>query len=138
MALEFGVKIEGLDRLLKKYGKDEFDRAAQAGLEAGMQIAVNGAKRRLQANVKTGALRNSITFQRRGMDGWVGSNLNYARWVEEGTGVYGPMKRPFGPRRAKVMRWTPKTPTGAPGKKSWTGCSRGSRTTSFCPSGAPG
>lgn len=32
-------------------------------------------------------------------------NVGYARYVEEGTGLYGPHRRKIVPRRAKVLRW---------------------------------
>lgn len=33
------------------------------------------------------------------------SNVGYARYVEEGTGLYGPRKRKIVPKRAKVLSW---------------------------------
>jgi hypothetical protein len=33
------------------------------------------------------------------------SNVGYARYVEEGTGLYGPKKRRIVPRRARVLSW---------------------------------
>lgn len=38
----------------------------------------------------------------------VGSSVKYARYVEEGTGIYGPRHRPITPKRASVLRWIPK------------------------------
>jgi hypothetical protein len=35
----------------------------------------------------------------------VGSNLYYAPWVEEGTGIYGPKGQPIVPTHAKVLAW---------------------------------
>lgn len=62
------------------------------------------------AKVDTGRLRGSITFRVTGavaaqMKGRVGSNLEYALAVEEGTGIYGPKGRPITPVRAKVLRF---------------------------------
>ena len=33
------------------------------------------------------------------------SRVGYARYVEEGTGLYGPRKRKITPKRAKVLAW---------------------------------
>lgn len=55
------------------------------------------------APVRTGTLRRSITTRARGSAGGaeaiVGTNVPYARWVEEGRG-------PVVPVRAKVLRFT--------------------------------
>lgn len=57
-------------------------------------------------NVDTGALRNSVRSERssvsaQGVSYWVGSQLPYAGFVENGRG-------PVVPRRAKVLRFKPK------------------------------
>lgn len=35
----------------------------------------------------------------------VGTNLYYARWVHDGTGLYGPLKRKIVPRTKKALHW---------------------------------
>lgn len=62
------------------------------------------------AKVDSGRLRSSVTFQVTGtnapqMKGRVGSNLEYALAVEEGTGIYGPKGRPITPVQARVLRF---------------------------------
>jgi phage gpG-like protein len=68
---------------------------------------VGGPKR-----VDTGRLRASISTVLVTRDGkpavLVGTNVNYARWVHDGTGIYGPAGRPIVPRRAKRLRFRPK------------------------------
>lgn len=60
--------------------------------------------------VNTGRLRASITHQLLVVGdkpvGRVGTNVKYARYVHDGTGVYGPRHTPIRPKRAKVLRWT--------------------------------
>ena len=51
--------------------------------------------------VRVGAERGEIVVT-------VGSPLEYARWVHDGTGIYGPRGRPIRPVRAKVLVFTPK------------------------------
>jgi hypothetical protein len=70
-----------------------------------VQNVVNEAKR--LAPVYKGVLRSSITgvVERDGdgLVGRVGSNLRYAIFVHEGTGVYGPRRRPIRPRQARRL-----------------------------------
>lgn len=59
---------------------------------------------------RTGTLGKSITFtepQFRASEASieVGTNLHYAPYVEEGTGIYGPKGRPITPKAAKVLAW---------------------------------
>ena len=70
------------------------------------------AKKNLQRppqRVKTGHLRASITitpFLFRSYPAFrVGSPLNYARWVHDGTGIYGPHHQLIKPRNANVLAW---------------------------------
>jgi|GEM_PF-3262462 len=59
---------------------------------------------------RTGTLGKSITvgkpeFRAALASIDVGTNLRYARWVEEGTGIFGPEARPITPKVAKVLAW---------------------------------
>lgn len=59
--------------------------------------------------VDTGRLRSSVQVQLRALAGSpvvrVGTNVRYARWVHDGTGIYGPRHRPIKPKRAKALRF---------------------------------
>lgn len=63
--------------------------------------------------INTGALRSSINTQLGSANGMpivrVGTNLYYAIFVHEGTGVYGPTGRPIKPRTAKMLSWKAKS-----------------------------
>lgn len=68
---------------------------------------IGGPKR-----IDTGRLRASVatvvvTRQARPVV-LVGTNVNYARYVHDGTGIYGPRHRPIRPKRAKFLRFRPK------------------------------
>ena len=73
-------------------------------------IRVQNEAKRL-APVDNGTLRASITHELRSpgnakrLVARVGTNLEYALFVHEGTGIYGPKHRPIKPRTAKVLRW---------------------------------
>ncbi len=62
--------------------------------------------------IDTGRLRASIATQlvyRNGLPTvLVGSNVKYALFVHEGTGIYGPKGQPLRPRRAKFLRFRPR------------------------------
>lgn len=64
---------------------------------------------RLMAPVDTGALRDSIRadLEHDGVSyvSHVGSDLEYAIWVEMGTGLFGTHRRRIRPKRAKALRW---------------------------------
>lgn len=59
--------------------------------------------------IATGQLRASVSVQMRGYHGLpavrVGSNLKHARWVHDGTGIWGPLKKFIIPKTKKVLRW---------------------------------
>lgn len=70
--------------------------------------------------VNTGQLRASIrtTFVMVGGAPAVrvGTSLKYARYVHDGTGLYGPHHKYIRPINKKVLRWKAHGPTGIPGK----------------------
>lgn len=67
---------------------------------------------RLLCPVDTGRLRGSITAQlvetSVGPAAVVGTNVEYAQFVHDGTGMFGPHHTPIVPVRAKFLRWQPK------------------------------
>lgn len=76
-------------------------------------LRVEAAAKRL-AKADQGRLRGSITHRivRRDNDGVsvpvgeVGTDVEYAEFVHQGTGIYGPNQTPIVPVRASVLRWT--------------------------------
>jgi len=90
----------------------DLDEAAVAELVAGIVGEVttdvaNAARRRCP--VDDGTLRASIRSQvsHRGSEvaGEVYSDLEYAAYVHQGTGIYGPAGQPIRPVRARVLSW---------------------------------
>lgn len=76
---------------------------------------LNAARR--GAPVDTGRLRSSLTIQFvKGPGGMpiarIGSNLPYAIWQEQGTGIYGPRGTPIVPKHAKFLVFTPRVAKG--------------------------
>lgn len=72
---------------------------------------VEGRAKRL-APVDTGRLRSSISTELTETDGApaarVGTAVNYARFVHDGTGIFGPSGRMIRPVRAKRLVFRPK------------------------------
>jgi len=63
-----------------------------------------------------GQLKSSIKLEmdtERGLPvARVGTNVKYAIWVHEGTGIYGPRKTPIRPKSARVLKWPVKNQSG--------------------------
>lgn len=93
-------------RIHKAVAKDLLKRGFKVQAKARLLLggAVGHPKR-----VDSGLLRSSI--QVRLMDSVgvqkvrVGTNRRYARWVHDGTGIYGPRRMPIKPTRAKAMKF---------------------------------
>lgn len=77
-------------------------------------LVESAAKRNLSGiggpkRIDTGRLRASITTIAIDRDQrpvvLVGTNVKYARWVHDGTGIYGPRGTRIHPRSAKVLVW---------------------------------
>ena len=79
------AQIENLDRLLKKLEKlDNID--LDEVLNKACILVENDAKKKCP--VDKGQLRNSITHEVEGIEAVVGTNTEYAPYVEIGTGIF--------------------------------------------------
>ncbi len=93
--------------------KDLLRRGLRVETQAKRNLAggESGPKR-----IDTGRLRSSITTVLVQRDGalavLVGTNVKYARWVHDGTGIYGPRGVPIRPRTAKFLRFKPRGSRG--------------------------
>lgn len=67
------------------------------------------SKAKVLCPVDQGRLRSSITHELVEVGGdlvvRIGTNVSYARFVHDGTGIYGPSRQPIRPRRSKVLAW---------------------------------
>ena len=83
-------------------------------------------------NSRSGALARSITIEVTTYQGAtgarIGTNLSYARFVHDGTGIYGPSHRPIRPARAKIMAFAGR---GAGGGTVYVRQTQGQRANSF-------
>jgi len=69
------------------------------------------ARAKQLVRVDTGRLRSSITVQMLPGRVIIGTNVSYAIYVHEGTGIYGPRKRPIHPVNGRYLVWTPRGAT---------------------------
>ena len=101
----FSVRIEGLEELRRRISPTQF----KAVLERGLKAAAIHLEGRVKRNtpVRTGRLRSSIVHKGGGLRYEIGTDVKYARYVEEGTGLFGPRKRkyPIEPRNKKALAW---------------------------------
>lgn len=78
----------------------------QAQARKNLGGGVSGPKR-----IDTGKLRTSISVElrrgRRGLTVRVGTNVEYAIWVHDGTGLYGPRHRVIRPTTKRYLRFKP-------------------------------
>lgn len=80
------MPIEGLDRLKVKLNKLVSEKTTQEALGKACALVEGSAKEYCPA--KTGDLRQSIAFEVLGNIGVVGTNLYYAPYVHQGTGIH--------------------------------------------------
>lgn len=101
------------DEILKKLANagEVVDQASQAFLKKSQLIALTEAK--ILAPKDKTTLAKSLTGDdpKKDGSGWwaaIGSNVLYALWQEEGTGIYGKRNAPITPKRAKMLRFETK------------------------------
>lgn len=80
----------------------------QAQARKNLGGGLSGPKR-----IDTGKLRASISVElklknTRTLTVRIGTNVEYAIWVHDGTGIYGPMHRPITPKKSRYLRFKPK------------------------------
>lgn len=82
---------------------------AERAMQDVVLLTENEWKHRAERSRRTGTYLRSITHlvRRTGTSiiGEVGTNLPYARYLEEGTGLYGPRNRRIVPLHARALRW---------------------------------
>lgn len=93
-----GLKVDGLDKLLKKLEalNGDVNEALKQGILAGSLLVEKDAK--LNVKTSTGVLRESINHEivtgEKSIVGTIGTNLKYAPYVELGTGPVGEANKP--------------------------------------------
>lgn len=80
------VRVEGLDKLLGKLNDLEKAQCINRALTKSCLMVESQAK--INCPVDDGQLRQSITSEVKGFVGAIGTNVEYAPYVHQGTGVY--------------------------------------------------
>lgn len=103
--------------VMAKYGAVRIRQVTTSSLESTMEFAVGRVRERMESHVKTGHMRNAVgaklTTPKEGLVAVFGG-VFYTPFVERGTGIYGPNKRPIVPKVAKALAWHGTTATGKP------------------------
>lgn len=105
MAVSVRIEINGsaLNRLLRSPGGP----VARDMLRRGRKVQA-AARRRI--NSRTGNLSRSIEVSivivNRTAGARIGTDLYYARFVHDGTGIHGPSRRPIKPTRKKALAFS--------------------------------
>lgn len=108
--ITYRVEVQGLDSLQQRFAK------APGVTQAKLRTATHKSLVKLQGTAKQlapvdrGTLSSSILIQplrvsKSAVEGEVSTELDYARYMEEGTGIYGPKGTPIRPRTKKVLAW---------------------------------
>lgn len=104
------VSIEINNRLIQRLLRSPAGPLARNMLTRGNRVRAE-ARRRI--NSRSGTLARSITVNITMVNGaagvQVGTDLYYARYVHDGTGIYGPSRRPIRPQRKKALAFSGRT-----------------------------
>lgn len=101
------IRIDVNNRLINRLLRSPAGPLARNMLTRGNRVR-REARRRI--NSQSGALARSITVdvvvENGGAGVRVGTSLHYARYVHDGTGIYGPRHRPIKPTRKKALAFS--------------------------------
>lgn len=88
----------------------EVEQALSEALRRGFKVCGDVAKGHAMKDcpVDTGTLSGSIDYDSDDKQMIVGTNEEYAPYVEYGTGIYGPHKSPIVPTEKKALHWKDK------------------------------
>lgn len=109
-------KQQIIGRLREAQAKDLLKRGFK--VQARARILLSGGAGHPK-RVDTGLLRSSIQVNLVSTAKpkvRIGTNRKYARWVHDGTGIYGPRRVPITPKRGKVLVFKSKAFGGPKGK----------------------
>lgn len=117
VSIHHDVHYGTLNALLRNPGggvaRDMLRRGIRVQAQARRNLAGASGPRRID----TGLLRSSISVRpvmfAAGPGARIGTGAKTARWVHDGTGIYGPRHTPIKPRRGRYLVFMPK---GAKGK----------------------
>lgn len=104
--MDMQVQVVGLDKLMADVSK------AGGNADSLVTAALVNSTNKVQSNARvlaahrTGALQNSILPEVRGLNALVKVNEKYGRYIEGGTGIYGPSGMAITPKRGKALMFT--------------------------------
>jgi HK97 gp10 family phage protein len=106
MSLSYNVELQGLDALIadaKKAGANATPLVKAAVVNSTSKVQ---ERARSRAAHRTGTLQRSIQRELKDTAGRTFVGEKYGIFIEKGTGLYGPERRPIRAKRAKVLAFT--------------------------------
>ena len=87
--------------------KDLMKRCARVESRAKRNVSGIGGSgpKRVDTGHLRGSIKHQLVFRPEGLSVRVGTNVYYARFVHDGTGIYGPKRMVIKPKRAKALVW---------------------------------
>ena len=98
--VEITIDEAGVQRLLRSPDGDVY-KAVDRVVQATRNLAVSMAP--VDEGPLRASLRTRVVAGPREVKGWVYSELEYALYVHEGTGIYGPRGAPIRPKRGRYL-----------------------------------
>lgn len=110
--LSYSVEVHGMDELLARIPGTVRRRQVATDILKRLTLAIEG-KAKLGVSKRTGATQRSITSEVSAtlLIGMVGTLSKVGRFLEEGTGLFGPLHHRIFPLHARSLAW----PMGASG-----------------------
>lgn len=101
----FNITVKNLDSLVEAFTRAPLvvDESLQKGVKEAGRIVLEIEK--TEAPVGTGKLRREIEFVYKPISAMVYPKMDYAVYVNFGTGLFGPKNSLIYPKKAKMLRW---------------------------------
>lgn len=100
--MEFSLKLENIDGVLKRVNGDAIRRGGRAMLDYASLLGTTIAKEKapVRSNVLRGSIQRSTLTDTKSI---IETRVKYARFQESGTGIYGEGRGLITPKRAKFL-----------------------------------
>jgi len=96
------IEFQNAKEIVNRLNNDVISKAGRKMIDFATLLALSTAKQ--EAPVRNNILRGSITRSiLSDFEGKIGTNVEYAKYQEFGTGIYGPKKRMIVPKRAAFL-----------------------------------
>ncbi len=88
--------------------RDLLRRGLAVESQAKRNLSGEGGPKRVDTGRLRASIATTVVYRNGEPVVLIGTNVRYARWVHDGTGIYGPHHTPIRPRQAKFLRFRPR------------------------------